>query len=315
MVSGKKKNYFIDKEERIVATIDKNLSSITMFYSYRQHSRNIWNHHGKVAIIFARDFNVNEKCCDILCIEGLCGACNDFELYEDYYLGTTNNEEMRNLLEKEISLQNQFETKPYQEKITILETLKGAKFTGANIKGIQLFEDSEKYALGNCGFLFSKNGIAEFDICGVIKIENMVVNQQDNGYDINVINIKGTKENTNYEEIYNFYRNENDWHYKDGFNTSGSYETRAYTERRKYSTVDKEAIHIDESTLKMILLDEIYEKKSKSLNSKRLCMINTLSQLLHNKKVAEEYVATHYDFAIRNCELKRQRVKKESSYL
>ena len=305
MIAGREKNYFIDNSQRIAATFDKELSTITMYYSFEKNSYEIWNHHGKVAIAFARDFNVNNKICDVICIEGLCGAYNDFYLEEDFCLETTNNSEMRYLFEKEVSLQKKFEAKSYQEKIAILEAYTGAKFSGANIEGIQLFPDSDKYALGNCGSLSSKNGIASFDICGEIEVENMKINQQRDGYDVNIINCKGQQKDTNYKDVYAFYRRKNDWNYKEGYNTAGSYETRDFTERRKNSTIDQEAIHISK-----VFLDAVYEKEKQSLNAKRLQMIYALNVLLNDKDLARKYVETNYAFNTRICDLKKQRIKR-----
>lgn len=313
LVKGEEKDYFLDDSGRIVATIDKNL--ITMFYSFPSHSREIWNHEGNVAIAFARDFNVNGQICDILCIEGLCGACNDFSIHEDFSIDTMNNGEMRYLLDKnENPLQKQFEAMSYKERISVLESSTGAQFTGANIEGVQLFADSDKYALGNCGHLSSHNGIASFDICGVVKVDNMVVNKKYDGYDINNINFKNIQKDTNYKEIYKYYRQENDWYYdkEKGYNTAGSYETRAFTERRRYSTVDKDAIHTPKTTKIVFnsILDPIYENGNQSLNAKRLQMIYTLNLLLNNKKMSTDYVSSHYNFNVRNCDMVRQRVKR-----
>ena len=59
LVTSEKKNYFLDDSQRILATIDKNL--IVMFYDIPSLSREIWNHKGKVAIAFARNFNVDDQ--------------------------------------------------------------------------------------------------------------------------------------------------------------------------------------------------------------------------------------------------------------
>lgn len=178
IIEGEQKHYFVDKTNKVVATFDNNLNTITMFYDFPDHSREIWNHDGKVAIIFAKDFTVNGNLCDILCIDGLCGASNDFILYKNYYIEIMNNSEMRYLFEKKKTLQKLFATLSYKKRISVLE-----KFTGANIEGIQLFPDGEDYALGNCGNLSSENGIANFYICGVIKVKDMVVNRKENGYE------------------------------------------------------------------------------------------------------------------------------------
>lgn len=301
LVTGQKKYYFLDKSNRIVASIDGNL--ITMFYDYQDHSREIWNHHGKVAITFAKNFNVNGQLCDILCIDGLCGACNDFVMNRDFFIKTTNNEEIRHLLDNHgNSLQKQFESLNYKEKIAVLEKVKGATFKGANISGIQLFGDNTKYKLGNCGHLSSANGIASFDICGEMQIHNIIVNNKMvDGFDINIINFKNICQKPNYEEVYNFYRQENDWCYNFGYNTVNSEKTRAFTERRRYSTVDENSIHFPKSEL----LDPIYENGTQS----QLQMLYILNSLL-DKQEAEKYISSHYNFNIRNFDLNKQKVKK-----
>lgn len=313
LVKGEEKDYFLDDLGRIVATIDTNL--ITMFYSFPPLSGEIWNHEGKVAVAFAHNFNVNGRLCDVFVIDGLCGAFNDFRMHEDFFIDEINNSEMRYLLNNDKnSLQKQFETMSYKDRITLLGASTGANFTGANIKGIQIFEDGEKYSLGSCGQLSSHNGLASFDICGVVKVDNMVVNKERYGsYDINIINCNNVKD-PNYKEIYKYYRRENDWHYdkEGGYNTCGSAEIRAFTERRKYSTIDKTAFHISTPTKNVfdLMLDPIYKNDNQSLNAKRLQMIYTLNLLVNNKKLSSEYVSSHYNFNVRNCDLVRQRTKR-----
>lgn len=308
LVNGQRKNYFLDNSNRIVATIDENL--ITMFYDFPELSREIWNHEGKVAIAFARNFNINGQLCDILLIDGLCGTFNDFIMNKDFFINITTNSEMRCLLgNHENSLQKQFEELSYEEKIAILKKVKGADFTGAKIDGIKLFSDGAEYKLGNCGYLSSTNGIASFNICSEIKVDNMVVNKKQNGIDINIIDVKKTKKKANYSELYNLYRQENDWYYNLGYKTAGSLETRAFTERRRYATVDKDAIHITKQVIKDAF-DPIYEKSNQSLNAKRLQMLYILNLFLENKKESENYVSSHYNFNIRNCDFRKLKVKK-----
>lgn len=310
LVVGKEKNYFLDEKQRIVATWDRKLSLITMFYDFPKHSKEIWNHYGKVAIGFAKDFNVNGQICDIFCIDGLCGALNDFIMKEDFSIDMMNNSEMRYLLDdNKNSLQKQFELLSYNKKVSILESLTGATFKGASIEDIQLFKESEKYALGNCGYLTARNGLASFEICGIVKVKNIVVNSKKDGYDVNIINFKNIQKKPNYKQVYDYYRSKNDWYYEAGYNTVGSDKTRAFIERRSYSTVDADAIHIPKDAYNF-MLDPIYEKDNQSLNAKKLQMIHDLSLLLKNKKEATEYVTSHYNFNLRKCDLKRQRIKK-----
>lgn len=305
LVMGKQKNYFLDYEQRIVATIDKN--SITMFYDFPEESREIWNHYGKVAITFVKNFNVNGQICDVLCINGLCGAANDIIIDENFSIDRTNNIEMRNLLHNDKkSLQQQFEDLGYGKRILILKKLIGANFKGARIDDIQLFESSEEYMLGNCGYLSSNDGVASFDIGGIVKFNNMVTNRiYKDGYDINIINFKSIYQKVNYGEVYDFYRRKNDWYYNAGYKTAGSLETRNFTERRKTSTVDVDSIHISK-----YMLDIIYNNRSKSLNAKRLQMIYILNLLLNDKKKSEDYISSSYNFSVRNCDIIKQKVKR-----
>lgn len=301
-VEGKEKNYFLDDSNRIVATIDENL--ITMFYDFPALSREIFNHFGKVAVAFAKDFNVNGQICDVLCIGGLFGG-NDFIMNKDFFIGTKYNVEMKHLLDSnENLLQKQFEALNYEEKISVLE-----ESTGANIDGIQLFREVNESELGNCGHLSATNGIASFDICGVIQATNIVVKKVYKVYDINIINFKNIHQKPNYEEVYNFYRQKNDWHYNTGYKTAGSKETRDFTERRRYSTVDIDSIHIREPIMLKSVLDSIYENGNQSLNAKKLQMIYILNSLLKNRE-SEDYVSSHYNFNVRNCDLRKQKVKR-----
>lgn len=305
LVKGKKKSYFLDDSERIVATVDKNL--ITMFYDFPKHSREIWNHEGKVAVAFVKNFNVNGQICDVVCTHGLCGACNDFTLHDNYFIDDTNNTEMRYLLDvNDNSLQKKFESLSYEEKIDVLETFTGAKFTGANISGIQLFPSSERYRLGNCGHLTAKNGIAKFDIFGQVEVNNIVISKKDS-FDLNIIDLKNEYQSVNYKKVYDFYREKYAWYYSpNGY--AFSEDIRAFIDRRKNSTVDEDAIHFSQP--RYDLLDEIYINGKQSLNSKRMQMIYTLKSLLKIKRTsAVNYVSSHYDFQLRNCDLTNQRAK------
>lgn len=100
ILEGKEKNYLFDKNSRIVGTITQNL--IVLYYSC--DSNVIWNHKGVVAVAFAKDFILakgnNVKRADVIFIEGLCGACEDIKVVDDFYIKTTGSSEIRYMLEK-----------------------------------------------------------------------------------------------------------------------------------------------------------------------------------------------------------------------
>ena len=75
VISKKKKNYFINNKEEVVASYDDH--SISMYFEFPEASREIWNHKGIVVATFAKDFQVNDKIADIIILEGLVGACNE----------------------------------------------------------------------------------------------------------------------------------------------------------------------------------------------------------------------------------------------
>lgn len=306
LVKGEIKDYFFNNSQQVVATVDKNL--ITMFYSFPEGSREIWNHHGIVIIGFAKDININGISCDILCINGLCGDRNDFVLNGNSIINTIHNSEMLNILNgNKTSLQSLFESLTDSEKVAVFEIITDAKAKGANLEGVLLFDDGSYQKIGSCGNLSLENGLASFDICGILKLNNMVVtNKAYYSYDINIIKFK----KVNYDEIYKFYSKKNDWYYNNSYKTCSSAETRAFTERRKYSTVDSDSVHISYPDELKYLLDTIYESGNRSLNSKRLQMIYVLSIILNDKRKAMSYIDSYYNFNIRKCDLNKQKEKK-----
>ena len=162
-VEGKKKNYFFDEDECLVATVDQ--KSITMFYSFPKCNREIFNHKGRVAVSFVKDFNLNGDVCDIIYISGLCGACNDVRVHEDYAISTDVNNEIWDYLPD--------------------------------------YDDDEcDKKFGNCGYLTSQDSHVSFDICELIHFKNCravdyvhqipKVNKNENP--VNLIAFKGKNE-------------------------------------------------------------------------------------------------------------------------
>ena len=92
-VQSSKKNYFINENNEIVATMGKNI--ITMYY--KVDGGTIWNHSGFAVVAIAKDFCFDNKktgnsfIADAMLIKGLCGSCNDAELIGNYFLDTAFN--------------------------------------------------------------------------------------------------------------------------------------------------------------------------------------------------------------------------------
>ena len=278
VISKNKKNYFINNERKVVASYDNH--SISMYFEISKDSDEIHNHNGIAIATFAKDFQVNDRIADIIILEGLVGACNDAKIVGNYAYLLNNNCELRELFETN-SRQKQFDSLPYEERIKLLNELTGASFDGAKIDGIQLFSPESEPKLSSCGQIYASNGVASIKLSDEIVIENIKINEQIDGFDLNIINIKGNNPNVNYTQVYNFWRHENDWMYNLGFSTAGSYETREWTERRKNSIVDEDSIFIIGNPYKHIL-DSIYYDSKSSLNARRLQMKHVLSQLVAN---------------------------------
>lgn len=219
------KTYFVDDNYNVVASHDD--KSITMYFDFKECSREIWNHNGKVIVTMISDFRVNDKTADVLIVEGLCGACNDAIITEDFAFRTGSNRTLR------------YELGEYSNN------------------------------LGSCGELYCHDQLASINICNAIRFNNIRVS--DLSYDGFVVNIIGNqKENNNndYSKVYKLWRKENDWYYTYGVQTAGSYETRAWTERRNYSTVDSK---------------DIYEVKDYSIDEE-LAKINTFKNSTSRSK-------------------------------
>ena len=178
------RTYFVDDNYNVVASSDD--KSITMYFDFKKCSREIWNHYGKVMVTMISDFRVNDKTADVLVVKGLCGACNDAIITEDFAFRTGSNYTLR------------YELGEYSEN------------------------------LGNCGELSCYDHIANINICNAINFKNICVSDlSEDGF---VVNIIGNQK-------------ENNWYYTYGIQTRGSYETRGWTERRRYSTTDYEDIY------------------------------------------------------------------------
>ena len=303
LVKGDIKDYFYDEQGQIVATVDE--KSITMFYSFPECSREIWNHNGKVAISFAKDFNINGRISDIIFIDGLCGASNDVHLHEDYAINTGVNSEMVTN-----PAQKAFNKLSNEEKIRILEKRTGCKATGANLRNVCLFGSDER--IGNCGNLYSSEESVSFDICGLIQFENcravdytekiaeeyrlfypFVYRINPDEQTINIISKKEQKD-TNYDEIYKYYRKINDWHYKADYNTAGSSDTRDYVSSKRRQTIDERVVHKNvqisfaPELIREILENQIFElytsSEQRSLNSTRLLIAKKIKDFITELK-------------------------------
>lgn len=293
LVKGEEKDYFFDDAKRVVATIDENL--ITMFYDFPKCSSKLWTNIGKVAVAFARNFNVNGHICDVLCIDGLNGTCNDLTMKKNCTIYATNNSEIsyRLLDDDKDSIRIKKILKEFESSIISGVAIKPL----FNIDDIQLLDDRDGYKLGNCGNILVINGFASFDINGALKFDKVVVSPIDS----NVIDLKNIYPRLNCKEVYSLYRRENGYY-------SFGYRTASLAEKRK-STVGVDSVHIiTDDTLST--LDAIYKNGDQSLNAKRLQMIYMLNILLNDKRKSTDYVCSHYDFNVRKCDLTRQRVKR-----
>lgn len=274
----KRKNYYLNEFDEIVASYDDN--SISMYFDFPESSREIWNHNGRVVATFAKDFQVNSLVADVIMLEGLLGATNDTKIVGNYAYESCVSRELDDFYDSD-DKQKEFEELPYNKKIEILEKLTGATFKDTIIDGIRLFPSTREAKYASCGEIISHDGIAKIKLSDDLIIDGVKVTNimyRRNGFDVNVLNIKGKNEDFDYRKGYDFWRKNNDWYYTTGRSTEGSHETIAWTERRKNSTVDNDAINYIGNPYSY-LTDSIYYDSKSSLNSRRLQMQYVLSQL------------------------------------
>ena len=312
VISKEKKNYFVNENGEVVASYNKDY--ISMLFDFPACSREIWNHEGKVVVTFAKDFQVNSYVADVIILEGLCGTENDTEVIGNRTYSTISNEEIYNINGKS-PLQEKFESLPYEEKIKMLEEITGATFTGANIDGLRIsFGDEKEPTYGSCGFINSNNGIANIEIYGEkdIDIRNIKVSDHmfHNDFVVNVMNIKAKSKNFDYNNVYEFWRKKNDWYYTIGRKNVSSPSIIKWTERRRYSTVDKSAINIVGNPYKTYL-DPVYYNSKISMNARRLQMMSMLSELVPKRKIAS--IMDSYDFNLRNIDVNKQLRKRNNN--
>lgn len=98
--------------------------------------------------------------------------------------------------------------------------------------------------LGSCGKLYCYDHIANINICNAINFKNICVSDlSEKGFVVNIIGNQKENNNSDYTKVYKYWRKENNWNYTYGIQTRGSYETRDWTERRRYSTINDEDIY------------------------------------------------------------------------
>lgn len=281
-IKGKEKNYFIDDEGRIVATLANNI--ITMYYSVS--SDIIWNHKNHIAVSIVKDFNVNNKVHDVMYINGLCGSTNDVKLIENYFIETYFNREL------------------YYLPLNDLNILSKKNYFYTSINKAQNF--------GSCGNLIVDGNQIILDICGEFIIDNIDRHliSRTNNFDLFILSPSIQNQDLNYKEIYEYHKKRHNWYYNNGKRTAGSKEKRMFDERRKESTVDKVG-YANARLIENDLIDQIYYSElPKSLNSKRLQMMYVLmNNYGYNKKQALD-ILNEYDFNIRNVDVKRLVKKK-----
>ena len=194
IIKGHEKDYLINAQNQIVGTITENL--IVLFY--RCEETIIWNHQNKVALAIAKDFvygnGEDVKKADVMYIEGLCGAVNDIELTNDFYLEGNFN--------SEIPLINSKEEQDNNEE---LGTIGYVENLGDNYRFI-----SEDF---------------------VIKFRGKKYTTNTQEMNLLILKDKG-KAKINYEDLYKMLREKNDWYYQIGCQTACSKEVREFVESR-----------------------------------------------------------------------------------
>lgn len=220
-------NYcFTDDNGNVVAIIDFN--KIVMYYHVAPEI--IWNHKNTVAVAFVKDLNVNGKLCDVISIFGLCGSINDISIIKNFGIVQDCNTAI---------FSSSYDYEKHEELEQSLKEI--SDNTSINISRVIFNEMKESF--GSCGTLEVKNDKVNLEICNKIYINNLSYSKSSwEGLDINIINIKN-KVSTNYDEIYAYYRKENDWYYNAGYDNVDSAQMRQFTEAKKYSTFDKSKIH------------------------------------------------------------------------
>ena len=240
LVSREGKNYFLNNENAVVACYDDN--SISMFFEYPEYDRQLHTNKGLAVATFVKDFQVNEQIADVIILDGLNGAWNDTKIVGNYAYICCINDELRDFCGTN-EKQRQFDQLPYEKRIEVLEKLTGASFKGAKIDGIRLFGNGkEDSKISSCGVIRISDGIASIELSDEMTINGIKVNKKYHGFDLNIVRINGKNPDFDYKVVYDFWRQENDWHYTVGRRNVSSGEVIEWTEGRKNGTVDEESI-------------------------------------------------------------------------
>lgn len=201
IVQGQEKSYLLNEQKQIIGTITDKL--IVLFYKCEETI--IWNHQNKVALAIAKDFVYGNgediKKADVMYIEGLCGATNDINVTNDFYLETEFNLELPSIASKEQEDPN-------------LEEL-------GTIGYVENLEDNYRF--------ISEDFIIQF------KGKKYTTNTQE--MNLLILKDKG-KAKINYEDLYKMLREKNDWYYQIGCQTAGSKEVRDFVESRHYKSYE-----------------------------------------------------------------------------
>ena len=200
IVQGQEKSYLLNEQKQIIGTITDNL--IVLFYKCEETI--IWNHQNKVALAIAKDFvygnGEDVKKADVMYIEGLCGAVNDIELTNDFYLEGNFN--------SEIPLINSKEEQDNNEEL-------------GTVGYVENLEDNYRF--------ISEDFVIQF------RGKKYTTNTQE--MNLLILKDKG-KAKINYEDLYKMLREKNDWYYQIGCQTAGSKEVRDFVESRHYKSYE-----------------------------------------------------------------------------
>ena len=220
---------FTDNDNNVVAIIDDN--KIVMYYHVS--SNIIWNHKNTVAIAFVKDLNVNGKLCDIISVFGLCGSVNDVTIIGNFGLEKSCNTAIFASAEQDCEFKNGFGFEEYSVENDGI----------SNIFRRCIF-DELKESFGSCGRLEVVDNQVNLNICESIYINNLTKSEDGlDGLDINIINRKSDV-TTNYDEVYGYYRNLNDWYYGSGYKCINADKIRQFTEDKWHSTFAENKIHL-----------------------------------------------------------------------
>lgn len=238
--------YLVDDNARFVASYDEN--KISMFLNFPSNNNEIFNHFGRIVVTFIRNFQVNNVVADIVVVHGLCGASNDVELTGDFACSTINN--------KDFYFESIEEKEEFQNSLKIMNNNRQEINSSNNAPSSTL--NSE---FGTCGKIYVSNHIADIEIADSVRLNqiNVLETEDDIMPRVNVITVKGIKEDYDFSKVFEYWRKENDWFFNTD-NTRSDFVIE-WTYRREFSTVDKNSINLVGNPFSY-LYESLYNNKS-----------------------------------------------------